>query len=152
MSETRTAIFSERVAAGRLSYFLDVRESSTGKVYLSLAQSRRSAGDVWEQERILVFEDHLPAFRKALNTALRIISRETGARRRADLEELRKTHPKAFARWAQEEEGRLTRSFGSGRTPEELAVELGRTPRAVELHLQKLGLIPAPGPEPGEAP
>lgn len=144
MNEQKQAIWSERVRAGRVNYFLDVRESANGRVFLSMAQSSLGDDETWRRERIVVFEDGLAVFRRAVLSALRIIGREADERRDADLDELRKTCPRAFEKWSEDDESALRQGWGSGMTEAELAVRLGRTQRAIGLRLQKLGLQPVP--------
>jgi len=148
MSEAMEPIWSESVRAGRVSYFLDVKESSNGRVFLSMAQSTRAEDESWKRDRIIIFEDALPAFRRAVLSAMKVMGREADDRRREDLVELRKTHPRAFEKWCEADDELLRSSQASGMPVERISDDLGRTVRAVTLRLQKLGLAEpeAPGP------
>ncbi len=44
MESANQTIWSERVTSGRSGYFLDVRETGAGRVFLSMAQSRQGRG------------------------------------------------------------------------------------------------------------
>jgi hypothetical protein len=60
-SAARKELFSERVAAGTRTYFLDVKESQQGELYLVISESR-AVDDGFEHSRVMVFEDHLEPF------------------------------------------------------------------------------------------
>jgi len=71
------AIFSERVLAGRRVYFIDVKRSSKGDLYLVISERRRTEeGKV--RDRIWVFKEDLDKFLEALEKATRVV-REGGA-------------------------------------------------------------------------
>jgi DNA-binding NarL/FixJ family response regulator len=78
---------------------------------------------------------------RALGTAVLAID-QVNARlaRRAQL-------PESFGKpWSHEEERRLSVAFGRGERVPEIAANHGRTIRAIEVRLEKLGLLtPAPG-------
>jgi len=59
--QPRKELFKERVNAKDRTYFFDVKEATNGSKYLTINESRR-VGDKNEYSRILVFEDHMPAF------------------------------------------------------------------------------------------
>lgn len=136
MEGQKQAIWSERVSAGGSGYFLDVKEASNGRVFLSMAQSRRLDENNWKQERIVVFENGLESFRKAILSALDVMDREADERRRADLDEVRRIHPKAFEKWSDEDDELLRRLSSEGCSVEEIASKLGRTERAVRMRLE----------------
>ena len=136
MESGNQTIWSERVASRGAGYFLDVRETGSGRVFLSMAQSRRAEGGGWKQDRIVVFESGLEPFRRAVLSALRVMDRESGDRRRVELEEVHRLHPKAFEKWTPEDDEELRRMAGEGSTPSAIAEALGRTERAVRMRLE----------------
>ncbi len=69
-------IFSTKVSAGRRTYFFDVRRSSQGARYLVLSESRRISGGATERNRVIVFEEHLPALHDAFDQAARAMKPE----------------------------------------------------------------------------
>lgn len=129
-------IWSERVTSRGAGYFLDVRETGRGRVFLSMAQSRPAEGGGWKQDRIVVFESGLEPFRKAVLSALKVMDRESGDRRRVELDEVHRLHPKAFEKWTPEDDAGLRRLAGEGGTPSSIAEALGRTERAVRMRLE----------------
>ena len=68
-SAARKELFSERVAAGTRTYFLDVKESQQGELYLVISESR-AVDDGFEHSRVMVFEDHLEPFIDGLRNAI----------------------------------------------------------------------------------
>jgi hypothetical protein len=72
MTEERVELFSERVSAGSRTYFFDVKESSEGSIYLVISESRQS-GESREKHRVMVFEDDILAFNRALKKAVKFV-------------------------------------------------------------------------------
>lgn len=136
MDEQKQTIWSERVKGGGAGYFLDVRETGKGRVFLSMAQSRKADGGGWKSDRIVVFESCLEPFRKALLSALEIMDREGGERRRAEIEEVRRTYPRAFEKWTPEDDALFERLRGDGSTAGDIAAALGRTERAIRMRIE----------------
>lgn len=140
MDETRAPLFSERVSGRSVTYFIEVRESASGRVFLSLTQGRPSGGGTWDRQRITVFPDSAVPLRKAIGSAMKVLSAEAAARRQNDLEEVHRTMPRAFERWTEEEDERLRSAAAGGLSLEELETATGRSRRAVEMRLEKLGI------------
>lgn len=65
----------------------------------------------------------------------------TGDRDEA-VERARERNENAFSSWTQEEERRLVTAFEGGASLADLAREHGRSQRAIEMRLQKLGALP----------
>jgi ATP-dependent DNA helicase RecQ len=63
--------------------------------------------------------------------------------------EVRKSHPRAWERWSDDEDAHVTKLAGAGSGVDEIAADLGRQPHAVRLRMEKLGLIE---PEPAAIP
>ena len=74
MAETdKRQLFAERLLTKGRNYFVDVKESSSGIVYLAINESRRNRDGQYEQNRVMVFEENIPAFREALDKAVQFI-------------------------------------------------------------------------------
>jgi hypothetical protein len=54
---------------------------------------------------------------------------------------MRKEHPKAYARWTDEEERELVAAFNDGQKPKVIAERMGRKRGGIVSRLKKLGLI-----------
>jgi DNA-binding CsgD family transcriptional regulator len=57
------------------------------------------------------------------------------------LDEIQQLHPRAYEKWADEEDARLTQLFRSGNPPQQIAETLQRQPSAIRSRLKKLELI-----------
>lgn len=68
-STARKELFTERAAAGARTYFLDVKESQKGELYLVISESRTGESG-YEHSRIMIFEDHLEPFIDGLRNAI----------------------------------------------------------------------------------
>jgi ATP-dependent DNA helicase RecQ len=59
--------------------------------------------------------------------------------------EVRRKHPRAWERWSDDEDARVVALAAAGKNGDQISAELGRQPRAIEMRMEKLGLIePAP--------
>jgi hypothetical protein len=56
---------------------------------------------------------------------------------------VREKHPRAYERWSDSEDARVTELHESGVSVEGIADELERQPGAVAMRLERLGLAPA---------
>jgi hypothetical protein len=72
MQEDQKELFSKRVTAGSRTYFIDVKGSKEGVLYLVITESRPS-DEGYEHERVMVFEENLAAFAEALEAAFEFL-------------------------------------------------------------------------------
>lgn len=140
-------IYSTRVRAGRKTYFVDVQETEGGESYLKLSESIQS-GKRFEHSRIVVDKEHAEHLLEAMADAVRRLMAH-GFKKKAvvketdktySVEEIRKKHPHAYARWTDEEDARLEQLFCEGMTRKELAAIFGRDPGAITSRIKKLEL------------
>jgi hypothetical protein len=64
----KEAIFSKAIKTKGRTYFLDVKEASNGNKYLTICESRKVDGE-WQRNRIMVFDNDIPAFFQGLKEA-----------------------------------------------------------------------------------
>lgn len=141
------AVHSDMVPAGRTSYFLDVRKAVNGRFYMTITESRRSSESGFDQRRIFVFEESAVPFRTALEKTLAVL--DEAVSRRGGLPDDGKAGPgRRGMRWTEDEDAKLEKMFRKGGALEDIASGLDRSRRAVELRLEKLGLMPSPEGEP----
>jgi hypothetical protein len=69
-------LFSERVAAGSRTYFFDIKESVKGAKYLVISESKRS-GETQERNRVLIFEEDIPAFNECMSKMVQFVLGKT---------------------------------------------------------------------------
>lgn len=140
MAEKREALYSQKVAAGSRTYFIDIKESNEGVRYLVISESRRT-DETFEHERVMIFEENFLAFANALDAAFEFLGvRSKVAREPASLEEIRKLYPRAYEKWTEEEDERLRGLFNQGMKLKAIARDLQRQPGAISSRLVKLGL------------
>jgi len=73
MSTEREELFSEKVVAGRRTYYFDVKEDSHDTLYLVISETRPAEDGGQERTRVVVYEEHASAFNKAMKNALRFM-------------------------------------------------------------------------------
>ncbi len=69
MSEQKKSLFSERVSAGRRTYFVDICETEVKRKYLSICESQPDGNEKFRRNRVLVFQETLVPFQEALKKA-----------------------------------------------------------------------------------
>lgn len=140
MTGKRKELFSEKVSAGRRTYFFDVKESADGAKYLVISESRQVGGESYEHNRVMVFQEYLVAFSGGFNEVVEFMSVE-GKSKVYDVEQIRREYPKAYTKWTEEEDVRLRNEYIQDRTTNELAEIFQRKPSAIRSRLRKLGLL-----------
>lgn len=73
MTGEKKQIFSERVSAGKRTYFFDVRESEKGTKYLMISETRLAENGSRERQRLMLFQNTVPGFVGTLNKALELM-------------------------------------------------------------------------------
>ena len=71
--EQHNEIYSRRLRAGSRTYFFDVKVNSRNDKYLVITESRKTGANLFQHDRIMVFEENLPNFLHSLYTSLRAI-------------------------------------------------------------------------------
>lgn len=74
MVEERKELFSEKVSASSRTYFFDVKESAGGAKYLAITESKKSGEGTFDRRQIMVFQEHLSAFKDGLEKAEQFIA------------------------------------------------------------------------------
>ncbi len=75
-------LFSEKVTAGRRTYFLDLKETSPGEIRLTITDSKRIGEDEFDRHCVLVAQEDLEEFWRGLEALLL----RAGLLQRAELE------------------------------------------------------------------
>lgn len=60
------AKYTETLKTKNRTYFLDLKESSQGTAYLSIAESRKNKDGAYETIRLSVFQEDIPEFAAAM--------------------------------------------------------------------------------------
>ncbi|MDX1416197.1 MAG: DUF3276 family protein [Candidatus Promineifilaceae bacterium] len=69
MPPSRKELFTNKVPAGRRTYFFDIKETRENERYLVISESQKS-GSTYKHDRVMIFEEHLEAFLEGLDKAL----------------------------------------------------------------------------------
>lgn len=104
------------------------------RVILALLAEGRSSDDVLRMRPYLTPDDIRRAARDALNALDGAPRIESRAER---IERVRKTHPRAFEPWGEDEDAHVLRRHEEGASQSQIARELGRPPGAVRARLDK---------------
>ena len=76
MQNERKELFSEKVLAGKRTYFFDVKETVDKEKYLVISESRPGGEKSFVHNRIMVFEEHINNFSQGLKKALDFIGQK----------------------------------------------------------------------------
>ena len=77
--DPRDEVYSQRVRAGKRTYFFDIKATRGGDFFLVITESRRrSQGErfTYEKHRIFLYKEDLINFREALQDSLDYIQQE----------------------------------------------------------------------------
>lgn len=141
MNEERKTLFEGRVSAGRNTFFIDARQAVNQHYYVSVTDSRRQDDGTFQQQKVIVFEESVKEFRETVAEACRMIEELSGDRREKEISEIRKTHPRAFMKWENDEEKKLEKLFRKGTEIDALSKEFGRSPGSLLARLERMKII-----------
>lgn len=76
-------VFSQRVKAGKRTYFFDVKETKSGEYYITLTESKKrfngeSGKFFFEKHKLFLYKEDFGKFRKSLNEVLDYIQEHQG--------------------------------------------------------------------------
>ncbi len=79
MEKSRDEIYSERVRAGKRTYFFDVKSTRSNDYYLTITESKRRFKDdgfVYEKHKIFLYKEDFNKFMEALNDTVNHVKTE----------------------------------------------------------------------------
>jgi len=124
MKETKNKLISIDAPAGTRTYRFDVKTSVDGTEYLVIKELRNDN----QTGRIMVFGEHIKAFRKGFRRAVRFIKKR----------QVQRDYPKTYTEWTEEEDYHLKHLYAHNKTIKEIAGALQREPRAINSRLKQL--------------
>ena len=77
--KARDEIYSERVRAGKRTYFFDVKSTRSNDYYLTITESKRRYKDdgfVYEKHKIFLYKEDFDKFVEALNDTVNHVKEE----------------------------------------------------------------------------
>ena len=75
----RDEVYSERVKAGKRTYFFDVKATKSNDYYLTITESKRKPRDdgfYYEKHKIFLYKEDFNKFTEALNTVVSYVKEE----------------------------------------------------------------------------
>ena len=75
----RDEVYSERVKAGKRTYFFDVKATKSNDYYLTITESKRKPRDdgfYYEKHKIFLYKEDFNKFTEALNTVVSHVKEE----------------------------------------------------------------------------
>ena len=137
MTPEYTEIMSVRVEAGSRTLYVDLNQNPDASRFLSISEVKHGPDP---RSRILIDEQYVPELFRALGAVVEFLApKKTG--KSYTLDEKRRTHPKAYEPWTEEEDHRLEAGFAQGLSVDQLAQRHARAPSAIERRLERLGLL-----------
>ena len=72
---SRGEVFSSRAAAGRRTYFFNVKENRHGDIFLNIVESKKNGTTDFERHSIIVFKEDLENFLDGFDQAVKFIKK-----------------------------------------------------------------------------
>ncbi len=141
MQEERQNIYEGRVSSGRDTFFIQSKKAKNDHYYITVTDSRRQEDGTFTQQKIIVFEESVKSFREKIIEACKSIEDLYEDRREKEISEIRKTHPRAFMKWTDQEQEKLEKLFKKGGELEDLSKDFGRSPGSLLARLERMGLV-----------
>lgn len=133
-------IESIKVAAGKRTYFIDVKQTREGAKYLKISESKRLENGEYERHRVMVFEDDINNIVEALRTALHHFPTYKKPEQKSKMELTKEKYANAYKPWTDEEDVKLTELFCAGKKSKEISEILLRNIGAINSRIEKLEL------------
>jgi len=133
-------ITSIKVAAGKRTYFIDVKQTKEGATYLKLSESKRLDNGEYERHRIMIFEDDINNIVEALRTVLPHFKTYKKPEQKSKMEQTKEKFGNAYKPWTEEDDLKLTELFCEGKKPKELSEIFQRNVGAINSRIEKLEL------------
>lgn len=134
-------IQSIKVAAGKRTYFIDVKQTREGATYLKISESKRLDNGEYERHRIMIFEDDINNIVEALRTVLPHFKTYKKPVTKSKMEQTKEKFSNAYKPWTEEEDVNLTKLFCEGKKPKELSEIFQRNIGAINSRIDKLDLV-----------
>lgn len=149
--EKPEVLYLTNMVAGRKIYTFEIKQSPYGNSHLLITEESDS-----EKVILIISEEYLPVFTAMLHAATVFLTeynnigsiihktnfnKNSSEQKAYTLEEKRKEHAMAYAKWTQDDDDKLRKLFENGKTIEELSRVFQRNQGAIRSSLNKLGLV-----------
>ena len=129
-----------KIAAGKKTYFVDVKQTREGAKYLKISESKRLDNGEYERHIIMIFEEDINNIVEALRRALQHFPLYKKPVQKSKMEQTKEKYANAYKPWTDEEDLRLTELFCEGKNPKEISEILQRNTGAINSRIDKLEL------------
>lgn len=128
-----------KIAAGKRTYFVDVKQTREGAKYLKISESKRLDNGEYERYHIMIFEEDINGIVEALRTALQHFP--AYQKPKSKMAQTKEKYANAYKPWTDEEDLKLTALFCEGKKPRDISAILQRNTGAINSRIKKLELI-----------
>jgi hypothetical protein len=133
-------IESLKIAAGKRTYFLDLKQSREGLKFLKITESKRLDSGEYERYSIMIFEENFNQITEALRKLLHHFPSYEKIEEKSRMEQTKANFANAYKAWSDEEDFKLTKLFCLRKKPTEISKILQRNPGAITSRIDKLDL------------
>lgn len=144
--EMQNVIYTETIKLGKRTYYFDLKQGKFDSQYLIITQTRQMDDGSEDRQRLILFQDDLEAFGQAmLSSMIQFQAKKKKRINYTDQEknEIRKSFPRAFYPWTEEEDNDLKKLFKQGTSVEDMVPTMMRKETAITSRLRLLGLVKA---------
>lgn len=142
--EMQNVIYTETIKLGKRTYYFDLKQGKFDNQYLIITQTRKMDDGSEDRQRLILFQDDLEAFGQAmLSSMIQFQAKKKKRINYTDQEknEIRKSFPRAFYPWTEEEDNDLKALFDKGIPVAEMVPKMMRKDTAITSRLRTLGLL-----------
>ena len=144
----KQSLYSEKLEAGNRKFYFDIRETEKGSNYFTVNEITVKENEDDQRRQIMVFENEIDRFAAALvRTLLHFnVKEKTQApteARVARMNEAKAKYSRAYEPWTKKKDVELALLYSQGKTMTEIGESLQRNPGAINIRIEKLGLVKA---------
>jgi len=133
-------IVNIKIAAGKRTYFVDVKQTRERKKYLKISENKRLDDGKYERYGVIFFEEDINNLVDALRSALQHFPTYKRPESKSRMEETKEKFSNAYQPWTKEDDNKLTELFCQGKTLKELSDIFQRNIGAITSRIAKLNL------------
>ncbi len=129
-----------KVAAGKRTYFIGVKQTREEVKYLKISENKRLDSGEYERHQIIVFEENIHTVVEAIRSALQHFPSYQKPEIKSKMEQSKEKYANAYQPWNEEDDLNLTEMFCKGKKIKELAEFFQRNAGAINSRIKKLEL------------
>ena len=138
----KQSLYTEKVEAGKRSFYFDIRESENGSNYLVISEVSKKEDETTERRQIVIFENEIDRVAVKIGRSLLNFTRKSTSKE-AIIARAKERYANAYEPWSEKDDAELTLFHRQGSSIENITKSLQRQPGAIKLRLKKLNLAQA---------